>query len=78
MWLTGGALAIAVVMIVSLLGLVIYQGVGTFWPKPLLELKLADGKTVLGEIARQEKYQPSQAILAALSPTTAEQAKREK
>jgi ABC-type phosphate transport system permease subunit len=76
-WLTGGALAVAVVMIVGLLGLVIYQGIGTFWPKPLLELKLADGKNLLGEIARQESYRPDQSLLAGLRPASAAQAKHE-
>ncbi len=77
MWLTGGALAIAVVMIIGLLGLVFNKGIGTFWPKPLLELKLANGKTVLGEIARQESYWPDPSLLAGLPPESAEQAKRE-
>ena len=76
-WLTGGALAISVIMIVGLLALVIYQGVGTFWPKTLLELKLADGKTVLGEVARQEEFRPDSGTLAGLSAESAAEAKRE-
>ncbi|MEX2356993.1 MAG: hypothetical protein WEE51_01610, partial [Pirellulaceae bacterium] len=31
-WLSGGALALSLVMIFGLLGLVIYQGMATFWP----------------------------------------------
>ncbi|MEJ2720913.1 MAG: hypothetical protein P8181_07200, partial [bacterium] len=31
-WLTGGALAVCLVMIVGLLGLIVVQGASTFWP----------------------------------------------
>ncbi len=51
-WLSGGCVATAVIMIVLLLGFIFWQGMFTFWPKPLMESKLADGKTVLGEPAR--------------------------
>ncbi len=57
-WLTGGALALALCMIVGLLGLVIVQGVGTFWPVPLVQKKLVDGRVVAGEIAVHESYRP--------------------
>ena len=33
-WLTGGALALALAMVVGLLVLVFYQGLTTFWPVP--------------------------------------------
>ena len=39
-WLTGGALATALAMIVGLLVFILYQGLQTFWPLPLRELKV--------------------------------------
>ena len=53
-WLTGGGLAIAVCMIVGLLGLIAAQGMGTFWPGPLREVSLADGRVRMGEVTRRE------------------------
>ncbi len=35
LWLAGGALAVALTMIVGLLVLVLYQGLRTFWPQPV-------------------------------------------
>lgn len=60
-WLTGGALAIAILMILSLLTLIVYQGGATFWPTPvvLLEVKRGADSTALflGEITRVETVQ---------------------
>ncbi|NBC95305.1 MAG: hypothetical protein GVY27_03000, partial [Deinococcus-Thermus bacterium] len=62
-WLTGGALAICLIMILGLLALVLYQGVATFWPGPLTRVDLrgvlnaGEGRRAyLGEITRQETY----------------------
>ena len=48
-WLTGGSLALCLAMIVGLLGYIVAQGTGTFWPRPLDLLELSDGRRVLGE-----------------------------
>ena len=53
-WLCGGALALNLLLILGLLVLLAYNGGGTFWPKPLTLLTLADGSKVLGEIERRE------------------------
>ncbi len=58
-WLTGGGLALALVMIVGLLLLVLLQGVATLWPVPVVEAELADGRRVMGEVAREEMYRPT-------------------
>ncbi len=59
-FLTGGALATCVVMIAGLLLLVVIQGVATFWPQPVVEVTLRDGKTwVMGEIVREESAEAS-------------------
>lgn len=55
-WLTGGGLIISLIMIVGLLFLVFYQGMGTFWPSELPRLKTKDGQVFLGEVTRTEKY----------------------
>ncbi|MGO9108603.1 MAG: hypothetical protein ACLP9L_05155 [Thermoguttaceae bacterium] len=55
-WLSGGCVATAVIMIVLLLAFIFWQGMFTFWPKPLIESKLADGKIVLGEPSRWDTY----------------------
>jgi hypothetical protein len=55
-WLTGGSLAFCVVMILGLLGVVIYQGMKTFWPMPVVQVELKDGSLVLGEVTRHEDY----------------------
>lgn len=77
LWLTGGALAISLAMIVGLLALVIYQGIGTFWPQPLVEVKLADGAVYLGEMSRAEYFRPDDSVLADLSPDVAKRARNE-
>ena len=53
-WLTGGALAVAVLMITGLLALILVQGLSTFWPAPLVEFKLTSGERRLGEVSRRE------------------------
>ncbi len=54
-WLTGGALAVALLMITGLLGFIVVRGGSTFWPRPLELAELADGRKVLGEVAGRER-----------------------
>lgn len=59
-WLTAGSLAIAVLMIVGLLGFIAIRGAATFWPQPLVEVTLRDGRQTLGEVTDRERVpQPS-------------------
>ena len=58
-WLTGGARALAVVMIVSLLGLVLFRGTQTFWPEPLHLFRTHGGEAFLGPIGESENFVPS-------------------
>ena len=54
-WLTGGALAFCVLMIAGLIGLVVYNGLGFFWPTELTAFRLNGGALVMGQIwDRQE------------------------
>ncbi|MEM8873626.1 MAG: ABC transporter permease subunit [Planctomycetota bacterium] len=47
-WLTGGCVAVALLMTVTLLGFVLLQGLGTFWPQPVVQVSTTDGDTLLG------------------------------
>jgi phosphate transport system permease protein len=76
-WLTGGGLVVAILMIVGLLALVFAQGVTTLWPAPVVRATLAGGGVVMGEVARQEAYRPGAALLAALPPEAAATARAE-
>ena len=55
-WLTGGALALCLLMIVGLLGAVLYLGMSTFRPLPIVQVELLDGSIVAGEITKEESY----------------------
>ncbi|HEV7298112.1 MAG TPA: phosphate ABC transporter permease PstA [Tepidisphaeraceae bacterium] len=58
-WLTGGCVALAVLMIVALIGFIVIQGFSTFWPGPLMQVQVKAGettRTVLGEPSRQDVY----------------------
>jgi phosphate transport system permease protein len=68
LWIMGGALALGVVMIVGFLLLVLWNGVVTFWPKPIAVVTLADGKLVAGEPSRSEFFRPSADVLSQAPP----------
>ena len=53
-WLTGGALALAIVMITGLLAFIAIRGASTFWPVPLELVELDDGRRALGEVSERE------------------------
>jgi phosphate transport system permease protein len=53
-WLTGAALLIALAMIAGLVAVVVEVAAGFFWPKQIVSLALADGRTLLGEEAGRE------------------------
>jgi phosphate transport system permease protein len=57
-WLTGGALALAIAMITGLLAFIAIRGASTFWPVPLELVELADGRRALGEVAERELPRP--------------------
>jgi phosphate transport system permease protein len=53
-WLSGIWFAVAVLMIVGLLGLILASGLKTFWPTPLWRVTLKEGATYLGQAHREE------------------------
>ncbi len=59
-WLTGSAVAVSLIMVAALLALILWNGLGFFWPKELVRFSLAGGEEVLGEITDREMI-PGQA-----------------
>ncbi|MFG0283741.1 MAG: ABC transporter permease subunit [Phycisphaerales bacterium JB039] len=58
LWLMGAALALSVLLIVGLLGLIVVQGMKTFWPRPVDRVSLTSGEQFLGVPVQQEAYLP--------------------
>ncbi len=55
-WLTGGALAMCLLMIGGLLLLVLMAGMSTFWPRSLVLFPLKNGSHYLGEVSRRRLH----------------------
>jgi len=53
-WLTGAALAVALVMVAGLVFLVVANAAGFFWPHQVARLTLDDGSVVVGEVTERE------------------------
>ncbi|GAX59981.1 phosphate ABC transporter permease component [Candidatus Scalindua japonica] len=53
-WLTGGTLTISLLMIIGLVALIMFKGLGIFWPHNITRLMLHDNSAVLGEVAKRE------------------------
>jgi len=51
---TGAALAIVLVMTLALVGVVVSNGLGYFWPRELTRFELKDGTAALGQITQKE------------------------
>lgn len=76
-WLTGGALALGILMILGLLLLVLIHGMATFWPAPVERATVRSGGAVLGQVRRDEEFEPSPEVLAALTPEQRKRAEEE-
>jgi phosphate transport system permease protein len=53
-WLTGGALAFSLIMVAGLVILILWNGLGFFWPTDVTRFFLADNTVVLGQIMERE------------------------
>ena len=53
-WFTATALATCLLMIGVLIGIILTNGLGFFWPRPLVQLTLKDGTKRLAEISAHE------------------------
>ena len=76
-WFTGWGLVIGILMVASLVGLVFWQGIGTFWPSPLVQFETREGQVLLGEVTRTERYEPDPTQIANLAPEIRDEAEAE-
>lgn len=53
-WLAGSGLGICLLMIAGMILLILTNGLGFFWPGPLVQFTLADGTKALGEVSARE------------------------
>lgn len=53
-WLTGSALGASLLMIAGLIGVILVNGLGFFWPRPLVRITLKDSSVFLGELVSRE------------------------
>lgn len=67
LWLTGGGLVTCFLMIVALLLYVLWQGLTTFWPQPITQIRTLDDRILLGEVFAQDVYELKLSALARLS-----------
>ncbi len=61
LWLTGMALTLSLTAIAALLGTTLWQGAGSFWPRPVELVTLTTGERFLGAPVRTERYHPEPA-----------------
>uniref|UniRef100_UPI000E0DA460 phosphate ABC transporter permease PstA n=1 Tax=Alkalilacustris brevis TaxID=2026338 RepID=UPI000E0DA460 len=67
LWAFGGALALGVILIAGFLFMVTWNGITTFWPKPIAQVELRDGTLLAGEPTRSGRYRPGENVLVTLS-----------
>jgi phosphate transport system permease protein len=53
-WLAGTGLGISILMIGGMIGLILWNGLGFFWPRSLEEITLKDGTVLMGEVVASE------------------------
>jgi phosphate transport system permease protein len=53
-WLTGAALAVALIMVAGLVLLIVVNGAGFFWPKRVVRVTLDDGQRLTGQVTQRE------------------------
>jgi phosphate transport system permease protein len=58
LWGFGGALAFGILMIFGFLLLVLWNGLGSFYPKAIYVVTLHDGSVIAGEKSRFESFRP--------------------
>ncbi len=54
-WLTASGVAVSLLMIGGLLLLIMVKGLGEFWPSDIVELRLTDGRLMIGEAINEER-----------------------
>ncbi|MGE3316569.1 MAG: phosphate ABC transporter permease PstA [Planctomycetaceae bacterium] len=71
LWLTGGALALSLFMIAGLISLIVAMGVATFWPAPVVSVRLLDGNIRMGEVSRNESFTLTPNVVSQLPEASA-------
>ncbi len=69
-WLNAGAVAISVIMVVSLIGLIAVRGLSHFWPADVIQAtytELNNNRIVIGEIVQTEQVSATQLRDAGIS-----------
>jgi len=66
-WITGMAMVVCTLMIISLLTLTFVMGSITFWPRPIDHVTLNTGETLLGIPVREEAYNAGAEDAAAMA-----------
>ena len=56
MWLLGGGLGLGIFMVIGFVLLFVYNGILTFYPRPIEKVTLKDGSVLAGELSRSETY----------------------
>ena len=73
LWGFGGALAIGIILIAGFLFIIAWNGMTTFWPKPIAQITLIDGAKLAGEPTRGGEYNVGQDVLQGLSEAQRQQ-----
>jgi len=72
MWAFGGALVFGLLLVVSFLLFVAWNGLSTFWPKPVYVVTTTEGTRIAGEPFRGNRFRPGDSLLERLDPATRE------
>jgi phosphate transport system permease protein len=67
LWGFGGALALGIILICGFLLMIFWNGMTTFWPKPIEVVTLKSGQQVAGVPSRFSLFRPEPGVMAALS-----------
>lgn len=67
LWAMGGALALGIILIAGFLAMIFWNGIITFWPKPIEVVRTVSGQVTAGEPSRQDSYRVGPTVLATLS-----------
>ncbi|WP_209426907.1 phosphate ABC transporter permease PstA [Pararhodobacter sp. SW119] len=67
LWALGGALALGIILIAGFLAFIAWNGIATFWPKPIEQVELRDGDVLAGVVRRGGTYRVGADVLPRLS-----------
>ena len=73
LWGFGGALALGIILIAGFLAMVAWNGLTTFWPKPIVQVELRDGTRIAGEPTRYGRFRVGGDVLQRLTPEQREE-----